>query len=78
MGDLRRLNPGRCIQVIAIGEDGAREFCTSFLGVPPEQIDRVLDAGPNNRPEKYKPEAHEWHVFLTNSPKKPYRFRSRR
>jgi len=78
MGDVRQLNSGRCIQVVSLDEQGARDFCISFLGVPPERIDRVLDAGPNKRPEKYKPEAREYHVFLRGTPSKPYRFRSKR
>ena len=75
---VHQLNVGRCIQVIALDEQGARDFCTSFFGIPAERIDRVLDAGPNKRPEKYKPEAREYHVFLIDSSPKPLRFRSRR
>jgi hypothetical protein len=78
MSNVHSLNVGRCIQVIALDVQGARDFCTNFFGIPADHIDRVLDAGPNRRPEKYKPEAREYHVFLVDSPKKPARFRSKR
>ena len=78
MSDVHRLNVGRCIEVVALDEAGARSFCVEFFGMPPEKIERVLDAGPAGRPEKYKPEARTFQVFLVGASPKPLRFRSRR
>jgi hypothetical protein len=55
----------RCIVVVALDEEGARKFVVEWLGVPLDRIACVEDAGPNTRPEKYKPEAREWRIFLT-------------
>lgn len=61
---MNEFEPMNHLEVVAVGEDGARSFVTSYLGVPPERIERVEDGGPHNRPERYKDEARTWHVYL--------------
>ena len=50
-------------RVVAVDSAGAIRFAREMFGVPPERKLMAVDGGPAGRPEKYKPEAREWHVY---------------
>jgi hypothetical protein len=52
------------IRVVSMDAEGAKAFCRDWLGVPAERLWKVEDAGPAGRPERYKTEAREFHVYL--------------
>lgn len=52
------------IRVVALDEQGARDFVIQGLGCEDARIDRVTDEGTPNQIEKYKPGARLFYVRL--------------
>ncbi len=52
------------LRVVSCDEAGARRFVHDFFGVPASKVVMIVDGGPAGRPEKYKPTAREFHVYV--------------
>jgi len=55
------------VRVGAMSSDDARDFVVREFGVDPARIYLIKDGGPAN-PERYKPGARVWHVYIGKKP----------
>jgi hypothetical protein len=55
------------LRVVSVDEAGARKFAHDFFGIPADKVVMIVDGGPAVRPEKYKPEAREFHVYVKSA-----------